>query len=56
MTASEQAIHGETALHLAFAADRDDCVRYLLSAGADVEIKDRYMKRGRGSNALLCMH
>ena len=44
MTAHSQAIHGETALHLAFAADRDDCVRYLLSAGADIEIKDRHVR------------
>lgn len=42
MTLREQAIHGETALHLAFAADRDDCVRYLLSAGANMDIVDRY--------------
>ncbi len=37
-----KAIHGETALHVAFAADREDCVRHLLAAGAKTDVLDRY--------------
>ena len=41
LTITEKAIHGETAVHVAFASDKADCVRYLLSAGANVDGGDR---------------
>jgi len=39
---NRKAIHGETAVHVAFASDKADCVRYLLSAGANVDGGDRF--------------
>ena len=36
-----QGVDGETALHVAFACDNTDCVRLLLSAGAQLVVTDR---------------
>ena len=36
-----QGVDGETALHVAFACDNTDCVRLLLSAGAQLAVTDR---------------
>ncbi len=36
-----QGVDGETALHVAFACDNTDCVRLLLSAGAQLAVSDR---------------
>jgi hypothetical protein len=41
LTLIEKAIHGETALHVAFASDKADCVRYLLTSGARMDLSDR---------------
>jgi hypothetical protein len=47
LSSTQQAIHGETALHVAFASDKAHCVRYLLSAGARMDASDRCVSFSR---------